>query len=431
MNLKQLIRIVSRTFKFIVVPALIPAFAYSQAERILTLDQCLEQARLNYPKTGQKELIRKGMYNSLSNVAKGYLPQVQVNGSATYQSDVTQFPVRLPNVDVPVISKDQYKIYTELTQQIYDGGYSTIQKEMAVQNAQVEYSKLEVELYQLRESVQQLYFGILLTDQLILQSEIMKNDLKANVSRVEAGVKNGIMLPGNLEILQAEMIRADQKILELQYSRKAYCDMLALFIHEDQNVDFKLQKPELKVLPAELNRPEFTLFDNQAGILNIQDRASRNKALPRFSFFVQGGFGRPALNMLNNDMKAYSIGGIRMNWPINGFYTRNTDKISISVQREQIRIQKDNFIFQQNLQIAQQKREIEKFNLLLEGDKKIIELRESIRRSASRQLELGVITSNDYLLELNAEDKARQNLAQHEIQALQSRYKLNFITGNN
>ena len=79
--------------------------------------------------------------------------------------------------------------------------------------------------------------------------------------------------------------------------------------------------------------------------------------------------------------------------------------------------------------MRQQYAEMDKLGNMIEIDQKLIELRAKIKTTAKAQLDNGVITANDYLRELNAEDQARQNLSVHEIQYLMTAYNYLATTG--
>ena len=94
-----------------------------------------------------------------------------------------------------------------------------------------------------------------------------------------------------------------------------------------------------------------------------------------------------------------------------------------------IDIQKDIFLLNTNVQVKQQSAEIRKLEELLEKDRQILSLREKIKQTASVQSENGVMTANDYLIELNAENQARQNLVLHELQLLNANIVLKTTLG--
>jgi outer membrane protein TolC len=90
----------------------------------------------------------------------------------------------------------------------------------------------------------------------------------------------------------------------------------------------------------------------------------------------------------------------------------------LSNSAQTIDIQKDIFLLNTHITVKQQNSEIEKIEKLLETDRQIVALREKIKQTAVVQLDNGTITTNDYILDLNAENQARLNLAIHELQLL-------------
>lgn len=137
------------------------------AQNRVTIDQCYEWARDNYPQIERFRLIEQTEQYTLSNAAKGWLPQVKVSASATYQSDVTTLPLEnlsalVPGLEIPEMSKDQYKVAAEINQSIWDGGQVRLSKEQAAVRADADRKELESQLYTLRERVNNLYFGCLL-----------------------------------------------------------------------------------------------------------------------------------------------------------------------------------------------------------------------------------------------------------------------------
>src|SRR5258705_1869124 len=71
---------------------------FAQSSNTLTIGECYELARANYPLARQMGLIEKTKAYSIENISKGWLPQLSINGQGTYQSAVTQIPISLPNV---------------------------------------------------------------------------------------------------------------------------------------------------------------------------------------------------------------------------------------------------------------------------------------------------------------------------------------------
>lgn len=397
----------------------------------ITLDSAYAAARRNYPLIRQKDLVRQTADLTIENLGKGYLPQVSVTGQASYQSAVTKVDVPVPGIKIDPPGLDQYKIVADVNQLVYDGGQIRHQKQLQELNATVEDQRVEVELFRLRERVNQIYLGVLYIDAQIKQVDIVQKDIHTGINRVQAQVENGTAFRSNLHVLQAELLRSGQRSIELKATRKGLIETLGMFMNQALDENIQLQQPGVATtgLSDENSRPELKLYSDQAKALDQRYKIIRSANLPKASLFVQGGYGRPGLNMLKNSFDFFYITGIRFNWSLSGLYTRKQDKQLVEVNKRVVDVQKETFLFNTNTQLRQQQSEIDKLQQLVSSDREIIDLRIKIKDAAKAQLENGVITSNDYLREVNAEDAARQNLITHELQLLQARINYLNILG--
>jgi hypothetical protein len=75
--------------------------------------------------------------------AERLVPQINIVGQATYQNEVTELPIKLPNISVDPLSKDQYKVYADISQTIYDGGNIKNQKKLPKLNLKFNLNKLK------------------------------------------------------------------------------------------------------------------------------------------------------------------------------------------------------------------------------------------------------------------------------------------------
>lgn len=406
--------------------------AAAQHPATLTIDSCYQKAERNYPLVKQYELIEKSRAYSIANANKGYLPRFSVAGQATYQSEVTKLPVTLPGLSVPTLSKDQYKVYGEVAQPITDLFTLRSQKDFVDANSEIERQKTQVQLYALRERINNLYFGVLLLNAQIAQTQLLRKDIEAGLSKTQTALENGATLKSNVDNLKAEMLKIEQHTIELNANRKAFLRMLSLFINEQLSDDVVLETPNV-YLPQQgmINRPELKLFEMQKEAFNVQDKLITAQTLPKFSLFVQGGVGRPALNFLSNDFKSYYIGGLRLNWNLSSLYTSGKQKKILSLNSKAIDVQKEVFMFNTNLALEQQNSEVQKIQELINTDNNIILLRTDVKTATKNQLEYGTATANDYITAANAEDQARQNLLIHRIQLLMAQYDYQTTSGNN
>ncbi|WP_226065257.1 TolC family protein [Kaistella polysaccharea] len=397
---------------------------FSVNAQTLTLEECYDLAKQNYPLIKRHDLIAKTKEYNLQNAAKGWLPQIQIVGQATYQNDVIQFPIQLPNMTNEPLSKDQYKVYADVQQNIYDGGMIANQKKMATINSEIELQKTELETDQLEMRINQIYFGILQTDEQLQQTELTKSDLSSGLKKAEAQLENGVIFRSNVDVLKAQIVNLEQKQLELQSTKKSFLQMLSLFINKNIDENTTLEKPEKILIQDENKRAELKLFELQKLGLEQQKANINSKNLPKLGAFFQGGYGKPGFNMLKNEFDVFYIGGLRLNIPISGFYTRKNDLALVETQQQEIDVQKENFLFNQQFQTIQNNSDLDKIQQLINKDNELIQLRESIRKASLAQLENGVITTNDYLREVNELDRAKNQRIIHEIQYLLTQYNL-------
>ena len=285
----------------------------SSAQETLSLQKAFDMARQNYPLINQKDLIRKTESISVENLQKGFLPQFSLSGQATYQSDVTKVSIPVPGFSIEPPSKDQYKIMADISQLIYDGGITKEQKELQKLSASVEEQKVEVELYKLKERINQLFLSILYLDEQKRQVDLVKDDIQTGIKRVEAQVANGVAFRSNLNMLKAELLKVQQRLIEVKSSRKGLAEALSLFISKEINESTVFEKPfsETIIAKPDVTRPELKLFADQDKLLRQQEKLITAKNLPKASLFAQGGYGRPALNLLKNEFDFYYIGGVR------------------------------------------------------------------------------------------------------------------------
>ena len=421
----------SKIIYIIVCLIAVPVLAFSQ-NTVVTLDECHAKARQNYPLIKRYELIEKSRGFNLSNAGKGYLPQISLSAKASYQSEVTKIPISVPGIDIKGLSKDQYSATIDVSQTIWDGGVISAKKDVANASANVEQKQLDVDLYTINDRVNQLYFGILLLDAKIKQNDLLQAELERNYNQVSSYIQNGVANQSDLDAVKVEQLKARQNKTQLQSSRKSYIDMLATLIGEDIKENTELQKPKGEdfVVSRQVNRPELDLFDAQFDNLEIQKKSIKTGYMPKLGLFVTGGYGKPGLNMLENDFSPYYIGGVRLSWNFGSLYTQKNDKRLIETNQNSVLTQRETFLFNTNMETVQEQNEIEKNRDLLKYDDEIIYLRNNVKKAAETKVANGILTVTDLLREINAEDMAKQDKIQHEIELLLSIYDLKFTTNN-
>ena len=403
----------------------------AQDKQVLTLEQCYAFASGNSPLAQQKALTITAGNMAEKNQGLKWLPSVDLNAQATYQSAVTYFPIKLPGILVEELSKDQYKGTLEIIQPIYDGGNISGQKKLQQITTDIETQKVEVDLYQLRSRVNSYFFTALLMDENVQLMNITKEDLKNNIKKISAQAENGIATNSNVDVLKAELLKTSQKIIEFLAAKKGAVEMLEILTGATIGENASFVKPQnyAGVIETTIDRPELKLFDFQKQQFQQQHKLINAKANPRLSFFANGGYGRPGLNMLKNEFQWFYFGGIKLSFPIMSQFTKHREQDVIRIQEQIVDKQKENFLSNNHQFLAQQKNEVEKYRQLVATDAEIVALRTKIKENASFRLANGIITSTDYVTELDAESQAMQNQKLHEIQRLQAQYNYKLILG--
>lgn len=405
-------------------------FAFSSgAQSQIRLDSCISKAETHYPMIGQLHILDQNLNLMLENFNRNFWPQINVNGQYTYQSDVTGLPIQIPNMNIPKLDKNQYRVFADITQTIYDGGMNKAGKSIAMANTELEKEKVKVELYKIKEKVSQLFFGVLMVNEKLEQLKLSRLDLQTGYSKLEVSFKNGLVLESSLSIIKAEMIKLDQKIIEVRYEGSAYRKMLSLLTGENIDSTAEFLTPSVNS-NDQINRPELKLFDRQIAYFYSQETLLRSKLQPKVNLFLQTGYGKPALNMLSNEPQGYYIGGLRFTIPISNFYSNNNEKGLLLAYRKSVELQRNSFLLQTSITLVQEDEEVAKFKALLQKDDELIALRTGIKEVALTQLQNGSITSSDYIREQNAEESARLGKSMHLLQLLLHSYNKQLINGN-
>ena len=399
-----------------------------------SLDECRRLAREHYPEIRQYDLIDATEQYNLSNAARAWIPQVMFSAQATYQSATPTYPeafnaiLEANGVEMAGIRRDQYKVALDVSQNIWDGGQSKANREIAEAEAKEQRSRVDVTLYDLQSRVDNLYFGILLLDEREAQTETLISLLESNLKRMQTYYNNGVAMQADVDAIEAELLTARQTLGQVESSKASYRRMLEVFIGEPLTSD-KLERPAMVDLKSRTSaRPELALFDAQESKIEAQRRAINSSVMPRFSAFAQGYYGYPGMDMFKSMMTAEwtlnAIVGVRMSWNIGAFYTKRNNLDKLNTAQQQVAVQRDIFLFNSEMQTTQEDGEIVRLRKAVEDDDRIVELRRRVRMAAESQLENGVIDATELLRKISDETTATLNRSTHEIELLQTIYRL-------
>lgn len=406
-----------KTWKMLILLASLPAI--SQAQGTYTLDSLQAMARNRYPQSRQLVLASLRERESESNINSNWLPKAGIVGTATYQSEVTKItlPASLPlSIESP--AKDQYKAGVEVSQLLFDGGVNATQKNIEKLNLKAETNRIEGELLSLKSKVNQLFFALMINNESFNALNYVKKDLTQRHHNIEAAVQAGTMLSATMRELEAEMIGADQKIIENRSQRLSLLSTLSILTQEKLDTTTRFVQPNAEaMLPEDItNRPEYKQLTTQMELFDWRRKLINKANLPKISLFGNGYYGRPGFNFFNNDFRYYGMAGVNLSWNIGGSYTTIHQKRQLKVEKDIVENQRKIFQLQVQNQLQQQIQEIAKLQSLILQDDSITAIRSEVKQVAAVQYENGTITTTDYILKLNAESQAIINRDMHKIQ---------------
>ena len=419
--------------KKICILMMLPVMAQAQ-----TLEECQRAAEQNYPLIRQYGLIEKTTSLNVANIQKGWLPQVTASAQATLQTDVTAFPDKLQTVfqqtgiTMDGLKKDQYRVGIDVQQTVYDAGNIKSQKEIARRQGELQSRQNEVTMYNVRKSVNEMYFSLLLVDEQIRLNADLQTVLEGNEKKLAAMLKGGTASESDWQNVKAERLNVVQKMTGLKSQRTALVRMLSTFCAMEVNRLVKPEIPENTGSTVNL-RPELKTIDAQLRLADAKEKALDATLMPRLGVFAQGYYGYPGYNMFE-DMTGRKLSwngiiGARLTWNIGALYSRKNDKAKLQAERETAEANRERFLLDNKMEQIQQNENISRYRQLMIDDEEIISLRSSIRKAAESKLAHGIIDVNDLVREINSENKARVEQCIHEIEMLKEIYNLKITTG--
>ena len=415
--------------KFITIIFLI-AFTATFAQEELSLADCYSLAELNHPIAKQNALIPQQNELKTDILYTKKYPKIDLDAQATYQSEVIGFPVENPGLLFESPNKDQYRATVTVNQLIYGGGTINAAIEEEISKSKTQQQMVQVELYQLKPKINQLYFSILLIQEkrdLLLAKQ---NQLEEKLSEVKAGIKYGVVLPSSDAVLEAELLKLNQELKELVSNKLNLVQTLEKYLGVRIGERTTLAYPEhSENLTGSVSRPELDLFNLQKDQVDFSsDIISKNKR-PKLYGFAQGGIGNPGMNPLENAFVPFYYVGVKLNWNVFDWNKSKKQKESLEINKLFIDTEKEQFELNNSIQLEQQEIEINKYKDFTISDQSIIDLHKKILKTADSQLKNGVITSSVYIEKLTDLYQAENNLKTHQIQLLLSQANYKTIQG--
>jgi outer membrane protein TolC len=401
----------------------------SQAQT-LTIEACQDSALHNYPLIQQYGLIEKTKELTLSNANKNYLPQLDITLIGGIIEGMPSFS--LPGAESSASTEVNLISMVQLNQVLWDGGMTKASKGIIEAGSEIEKADLEVNLYQLKERVNNLYFGILLIDEQITQLDLLKETLLLNQKRIQNAIENGTAFKSDADELKVELINIEQKKAELLYNKEAYIAVLSIMTGEKITLETNFIRPDFSSSLEEIsiNRPEMMKFKNQQSLVESQAKLNKATLIPKFGLVGFGVFITPGVDFGTSELTNIFVAGLSLSWQLGPFYKNANNKKLTEISLQRIQNQEETFLFNTKLELSQTNTEMEKYRKLLEMDREILLLKSSIKDAYMLKYDNGVATMTDVLQRINDESAAKQMMIMHEIQYLMKAYQYLNKSGN-
>ncbi len=423
----KLLMIVIHLFGFVVL---------EMDAQTLTLQECYEMAEKSLPLRKNIELREKISALKIENLNSQYLPQFHLSGKAQYQSDVTQIDMDIPipgsNIDFPKMPNDQYQISLGIQQLIWDGGITAGSIDLEKSQKEADIKNTEIKLYEIRNQVNSVYFAVFLFNEKIKIFELTESTLNDRLKSVRTAVDAGMVLKSNAEIIEAEILNISQNILEAKYAKKTASEMLGELIDKDlsEETELHLPSPVIENKIEDKMRPEFSEFNLQRKSLETAKQMNEAKYMPKIYAFAQGIYAKPGLNMFSEDFKPYFIAGIQAEWYFWNWNKSSREEQIFEIQKQMLDASENSFTKKLSIEERNFLNSIEKLEKMIVQDKKIIEMRTKIASEAAKQLGAGVITSTEYITELNKQKQSEISLEVHKLELIKTKVEYQTFLGN-
>ncbi len=405
--------------------------AWTQAP--LTLDTCTQRAYRQFELQRQIDATVQATEASVDRLDKTYLPTLDLQAMSTYQNTQIEIPIgiQIPGFTPPAAPLNLNSALLTIRQWIYDGSQSHHERlvEQAAGTARV--LEIEAQRLELRTSVLQLYAAILLTDQhsLILQSK--RSVLDERLQEVRTAVANHVVLQSEADLLQAELVRLQQQIDELRFTRRQYVRSLARLTGTDLADTVVLEVPSAALSAATTfdERPDLRLIDQRIAEIEARKGLIDAVYLPRIGVFGDVGVGYPGYNIFDTDPAPMAKVGLTLNWHLFDWGKGSAQEQSLNLQQQVMAIRKRQLTTQVSSQAEAQRTAIEKAEALMRSDADLVRLYTSVAESYASRLRNGTITSSEYLTQLNRQQTAQADLELHKLQRLTATLNYNIMLG--
>jgi outer membrane protein TolC len=404
-----------------------------KSQQVVTLQQCHQAVDSGFPLVANKIYQEQIMELKQKNLTANYLPGIELNGKYTWQNKVTEIKMEIPQAGISIDRsgpKDQYSATFDVNQVLYDGGTTKAGKKVVQASTDAELAKTEVDIYDVKTQVNQLYFNILLLQESRKTLDLMHETISERRKVLVSAIDNGMINASELDNLDVELLDLESQMIEIESNRIQLFYALNQLCQLNFKPNAQLVLPELGLLAdSSAYTPEHIMFEKQLDLVDANIKLTGTKLMPKLFAFASAGGGNPGLDMFSSGFDTYYIVGAKLNWKIWDWRQTRREKEQLQIQKQMIESSREIYNRSINTKLNETRLRNRQNLDLIQKDNEIIALRKKIADRTGQQLAQGIKTSADYIADLNAEKKARIELNYREIELIRSEVDYRFAAG--
>jgi outer membrane protein TolC len=388
------------------------------------------------PRAKQRELLRAATDLRLQVIAADRLPQLEINGSASHQSDVTRPSLGVEGITIPDLPKERWQTTLDVTQRLYDGGEVSRRRELEEARHAESSAEVDVALYELRSEVNSAFYSAFLLEKRSKEFDALVADLDARLAAVRARVEAGTALGRDAAEIEAERVRAGLQRDEAQASRRASLAILADLVGEPIDTTAVLVLPsieperthprEFAAVAALRHRPEFEQLKRSRERLEREAAYTSVENRPKLFAFGQAGLGLPGLDGFRRSTDAFYQAGIKVEWRPWTWNSAGRTAAAYRLQRDVVATEEEALGRSLARAVAVDLEEIARLKAALADDERVVTLQTEVERQARAQYDEGAITTADYVETRTDVAEARLTLERHRVEL--ARARSNYLT---
>lgn len=398
----------------------------------LQLADVQQAAIASDPRMRQLTLLESQSALRVQNVTAQWKPSVAIESVAQYQSDAPTAPA-LVSGGKPVFSapKENVDLSGRVEQRLFD---SSIGAQAAAERAQLleQQARVRSAVYAIRQQVNDAFFAAATLQQRRTVVAATITELEGRLRESTARVREGTALPADAAAIEATLLQRQQDEDELRASISGALARLATIVGRPIPPDSVPVVPDLASTVATTrerlqtlrSRPEYEQFARTRERIARQRDVVGTQSQPKLSAFGRVGYGRPALDFIQNEWQPYGIGGVRLQWNAWSWGTTGREREAQSLQEQIVATDEAAFTKSVAAAIEGDLATIDHLTRALATDQRIIDLRAEVERASRVRLEEGVLTSSDYLARDTELLQARIAQATHQVELAQARARL-------